>query len=109
MGINNLPPRDFSIVSAAYKSSDGFKFEMYKAGILDVFLSVIAKALTVQVKVKSKSGGGTAAKEINTVTLATSIHPKDHLGKRWWLRGCVNRKLAEVIVHLIKDMANVGI
>ncbi|KAH0817635.1 hypothetical protein GEV33_005156 [Tenebrio molitor] len=105
MGITNLPPKDFSIVSATYKASGAVKFDMYKPGILDVFLSVIAKALTVQVKVKSKTGGGGAPKEINTVTLATSIHPKDNLGKRWWLRGCVNRKLAEVIVHLIKDMA----
>jgi E3 ubiquitin-protein ligase MYCBP2 len=108
MGITNLPPKDFSIVSATYKASGAVKFDMYKPGILDVFLSVIAKALTVQVKVKSKTGGGGAPKEINTVTLATSIHPKDNLGKRWWLRGCVNRKLAEVIVHLIKDMAAVS-
>ncbi|EFA00365.2 E3 ubiquitin-protein ligase MYCBP2-like Protein [Tribolium castaneum] len=101
MGITNLPPKDFSIVSATYRGS----FDMHKPGILDVFLSVIAKALTVQVKIKSKNGAGGAPKEINTVTLATSIYPKDNLGKRWWLRGCVNRKLAEVIVHLIKDMA----
>lgn len=81
----------------------------FRLGILDVFLSVIAKALTLQVKVRSKSGNGGAPKEINTVTLATSIQPKDNLAMRWWLRGTVSKKLAEVIVQLIKDMAAVSI
>lgn len=108
MGITNLPPKDFSIVSVINKESNISNFDMHTVGILDVFLSVIAKSLTVQVKVKGKTGNGGALKEINTITLATSIHPKDNLEKRWWLKGCVNRKLAEVIVHLIKDMASVN-
>lgn len=73
-----------------------------------MFLSVIAKALTVQVKMKSKSATGGPAKEISTVTLATSIQPKEHMRGRWWLRGTASRKLAEVIVHLLKDMAAVS-
>lgn len=77
-------------------------------GILDIFLSIIAKALSVQVKAKMKNGSPGAPKEINTVTLATSINSKDNIGKRWYLRGCVNRKLAEVIVHFVKDMASVS-
>lgn len=79
-----------------------------RTGILDIFLSIIAKSLSVQVKVKVKTGSPGAPKEINTVTLATSIHPRDSVKSRWWLRGCVSRKLAEVIVHLIKDMAAVS-
>lgn len=55
---------------------------------------------------KNNSPG--APKEINTVTLTTSINSKDNIGNRWYLRGCVNRKLAEVIVHFIKDMASVS-
>lgn len=81
---------------------------LHRSGILDVFLSIIAKALTVQVKLKSKTGCGNAIKEINTVTLATSVHPKENLENRWWLKGFVNRKLAEVLVNLIKDMAAVS-
>lgn len=69
---------------------------------MDVFLSVIAKALTVQVKVKAKEGKG-----VTSVTLATAIHPRDPVGKRWWLRGCISRKLAEDIIQLIKDMSSV--
>nr|CAH7734771.1 unnamed protein product [Callosobruchus chinensis] len=104
LGIRKLPARDFSIVSASSKDSPGH-FDVNQVGVLDVFLSVIAKALTLQVKVRSKSGGGGAApKEINTVTLATSIQPKDIVNARWWLRGHVNKKLAEVIVNLIRDM-----
>lgn len=77
-------------------------------GILDIFLSIIAKALSVQVKAKMKNGSPGAPKEINTVTLATSINSRNNIGNRWYLRGCVNRKLAEVIVHFVKDMANVS-
>lgn len=108
MGVDRLPPKDFSVVSAAPKDLSG-EFNVHRAGILDIFLSIIAKALSVQVKVKVKTGSPGAPKEINTVTLATSIHPRDNIKHRWWLRGCVSRKLAEVIVHLIKDMAAVSL
>lgn len=74
---------------------------------MDVFLSIIAKSLTVQVKVKGKEGAS-GIKGISTVTLATSIHPRDHVGSRWWLRGTANRKLADVIIQLLKDMAAVS-
>lgn len=79
-----------------------------RMGILDIFLSIIAKALSVQVKAKVKNASPGAPKEINTVTLTTSINSRDYIGNRWYLRGCVNRKLAEVIVHFVKDMANVS-
>ncbi|KAJ8937061.1 hypothetical protein NQ314_012055 [Rhamnusium bicolor] len=105
VGVKNLPAKDFSIVSVVNKASNSGRFDVNQLGILDVFLSVVAKALTLQVKVRSKSTSGGFPKEINTVTLATSINPKDNLYGRWWLRGSVNKKLAEVIIHLIKDMA----
>ncbi|KAK9891458.1 hypothetical protein WA026_014691 [Henosepilachna vigintioctopunctata] len=105
MGVTSLPPKDFNVVLVNNKAMGSSHFDIHRTGILDVFLSVIAKSLTVQVKLKGKTGGGNAVKEINTVTLATSIHPKDNLGSGWWLKGSANRKLAEVIVSLIKDMA----
>lgn len=112
MNVSHLPPADFSIVSVANKDLDGaHEFDVHRIGIIDVFLSVIAKSLSVQVKVKSKDGNGSSGglKGMSTVTLATSIHPRDYIGDRWWLRGTVNRKLAEVIIHLLKDMAAVSV
>lgn len=106
VSVERLPPSDFSIVAVAssgYAQSNDF--DEHAPGILDVFLSCIAKALTVQVKVKAKENNG---KALQTVSLATSIHPKSFVGPRWWLRGCMTRKLAEVIIQLLKDMASVN-
>ena len=98
--VERLPPTDFSIVSAATTDQP---FNEHSPGILDVFLSCIAKALSVQVKIKGKENG----KAVQTTSLATSIHPKSFVGTRWWLRGCMARKHAEVIIQLLKDMAAV--
>ena len=106
VGVERLPPSDFSIVSVTNNGhSHNSEFDEHSPGILDVFLSCIAKALTVQVKVKGKGNNG---KALQTVSLATSIHPKSFVGARWWLRGCMTRKLAEVIIQLLKDMASVS-
>lgn len=75
-----------------------------RVGILDVFLSCIAKALTVQVKVKGKDGKG-----LTSVSLATTLLPGDYEGDRWWLRGSISRRLAEDIIQLLKDMAAVSV
>ncbi|CAB3381481.1 Hypothetical predicted protein [Cloeon dipterum] len=104
LGVERLPPADFSIVTASNKNGVAEnEFDMHKMGILDVFLSVIAKSLTVQVRVK---GGGkeTQAKGTSTASLATSIKSAPSQG-RWWMRGCNSRKLSEGIISLLKDMA----
>ena len=64
--------------------------------LLDVFLSCIAKSLTLQVKSKLNKdsgasaaagssggllGGGPAKTHMMTVNLASSIHPRDPTGK----------------------------
>lgn len=106
VGVERLPPSDFSIISVGSSEyTQGGEFNEHASGILDVFLSCIAKALNVQVKVKGKENNG---KALQTVSLATSIHPKNFLGARWWLRGCMTRKLAELIIQLLKDMASVS-
>lgn len=106
VNVKRLPPTDFSIVSAANNGlPPTTEFNEHTPGILDVFLSCIAKALTVQVKVKGKENG----KALQTASLATSIHPDSQVGARWWLRGYMTRKLAEVIIQLLKDMASVRI
>ena len=97
VGITSLPPRD--IISNDYDN----EFHLHSVGVMDVFLACIAKALTVQTKIKGGIGG-TNNKSATTITLATSIHPRDYLGDRWWLRGCMSRKLAECIINLLKDI-----
>ncbi|XP_058807986.1 E3 ubiquitin-protein ligase MYCBP2-like [Phymastichus coffea] len=104
VGAERLPPTDFSIISAASSAYLHLtEFDEHDVGILDVFLSCIAKSLTVQVKVKDKENNG---KALQSISLATSIHPKSQVGARWWLRGCISRKLAEEIIQLLKDMAS---
>ncbi|GLH12993.1 Uncharacterized protein GBIM_17653, partial [Gryllus bimaculatus] len=49
--------------------------------------------------------GGAGGKALSAASLATSIHPRDFVGARWWLRGCAPRRLAEVLIQLLKDMA----
>lgn len=105
LGVPSLPPSDFSIVTDSNKESqeDESPFDLHRMGVLDVFLACIAKSLTVQTKVKGSAN--TSGKGVTSVTLATSIHPRDFIGARWWLRGCMARRLAEVIIQLLKDMA----
>ena len=109
--VKRLPPVDFmKSVSCTQEEP----FDPHDSGILDVFLACIAKALTVQTKVKgggsgsgrSGSSNAPSSKSIMTITLATAIHPRDNLKDRWWLRGCMSRKLAEVIMTLLRDMSS---
>lgn len=76
LGVQSLPPSDFSIISESSKDGkqEENSFDIHNTGILDVFLACIAKALTVQTKVKGSSSSN--SKGVNTVTLATSIHPR---------------------------------
>lgn len=82
---------------------------IFRLGILDIFLSIIAKALRLQVKIRGKNGNIGISKEINTISLSTSINSKQNLNEKWWLKGTVNKSLADIIINLIKDMASVSI
>jgi hypothetical protein len=53
MGVTNLPPKDFGILTTASESGDAGGLDLLKPGIVDVFLSCIAKALNLQVKTKT--------------------------------------------------------
>ncbi|XP_018570490.1 E3 ubiquitin-protein ligase MYCBP2-like [Anoplophora glabripennis] len=106
VGVKTLPAKDFNIITATNKDPDSGKFDIDQLGILDVFLSVIAKSLTLQVKIRGKNGNIGVSKEINTISLSTSINPKDNPLEKWWLKGHVNKNLAEIIIKLIKDMAS---
>lgn len=100
LDISNLPPKEFDILSRS-SGDKMLEFDVLKPGLLDVFLSCIAKSLTLQVKTKGKDG-----KNVQTVSLASSIHPRDNVGERWWLRGTMSKKIAEEIILLLKDMTS---
>lgn len=83
-------------------SSEKVSKNMY--GILDVFLAVIAKALSVQPKSR-----GAASRYSD---LKCSVYLEDHLsgqprdGVRWWLRGRASHKLADHVISLLRDMTH---
>ena len=72
LSIKHLPPKDFSIISTnAAKTQAAAELNARGSrtpGILDVFLSCIAKSLTVQMKVKNGSGKG-----VTSINLAECI------------------------------------
>ena len=53
LSVPALPPVEYSIVSMASRDEGDASFDPQRPCILDVFLACIAKALTVQVKVKA--------------------------------------------------------
>ena len=102
LSVQNLPPKDFTILTAASQQSNSdepVNYDPLNLCILDIFLACISKSLTMQVKKKSGN-----AKSMSTVSLATCIHPRDQVGLRWWLRGSMSKKIAEEIILMLKDM-----
>lgn len=101
-----LPSEDYSSMHG--NGDDGWPnlFDTQRPGILDVLLACIAKAITVQIKTKISASTTDQNKKgaSSAVSLATTIHPKDDVGTRWWLRGCSTRKHAQMIIQLIRDM-----
>lgn len=55
LNVHSMPPNDFSITNQA---SDAF--DMNRMGLLDIFLSIIAKSLQLQVKIKSANTANSA-------------------------------------------------
>lgn len=90
-----LPPTGFSIA----KPQSGCR----KAGLLDNFLSVVAKVLMLQVKVKGANG----SKVVNSLKLS-DVELTD-LDESWWyLKGVSSRKLADHVIQILWDMSNVS-
>lgn len=67
LGIRIMPPNDFSIVN-----QNTHTFDMNRLGIIDIFLAVIAKALQLQIKIKTVSAPLTN-KQITTAKLCNCI------------------------------------
>ena len=104
LGIANLPPKEFGVMTRSTSTEISEEQDMSfltNPGLLDVFLSCIAKALTLQVKTKGLSKESGLKGQTTTVSLGTSIHPRDDRvgGERWWLRGAMSKKIAEEIAH----------
>ncbi|XP_053950715.1 E3 ubiquitin-protein ligase highwire-like [Anastrepha ludens] len=76
MGVQRLPPADYNI--AHQNAAD---FDMNRLGLLDIFLAVIAKALQLQVKVKSPSMKPSLEKTPAFVRLCNSLDLSVHLLK----------------------------
>lgn len=100
LSVPALPPVEYSIVSLASRDETA-SFDPEQPGLLDVLLSCISKALTVQTKIKI-SGPQKAM---------TAVKLEDFLGStasksRWWLRGKINESLANNVITLIQDMAS---
>ncbi|XP_053398701.1 E3 ubiquitin-protein ligase MYCBP2-like isoform X4 [Mercenaria mercenaria] len=105
LSVPSLPPVEYSIVSMASKEEGDRGFDPQKPCILDVFLACIAKALTVQMKVKAAG----PHKGITSLMLADAITEQSMItatGPRWWLRGRMTSSLANNVISLVQDMAN---
>ncbi|KAI5734120.1 hypothetical protein M8J77_002638 [Diaphorina citri] len=99
LNISTMPLQDLNSVAAL--RNDGL-FNPHTEAILDPLLSCIAKSLTVQVKIKSSAKDN----KVSPVSIANFFTMKEHTGQRWYLKGTINRKLAEDIISLIKDMTS---
>jgi hypothetical protein len=107
LNVKRLPRDPLDVIA---KDSDD-TIDDKSIGLLDILLSCVAKALTVQTKSRGSNHSQTQGKNrtTTTVTLATCIHPKDDCvtpDKRWFLKGCMSRKMAEMVITLLKDMAS---
>jgi E3 ubiquitin-protein ligase MYCBP2 len=138
LGISDLPIGEGTETASSRRGSWS-DFDPLEASLLDILLSLISKALTIQTKVKGISSSSASvsvssspyhhvssassstiaaaaaaagtpssgSKNISTVTLASSIHPKDDLKDRWFMRGgSCTRSIAEMVITLIKDMSH---
>ncbi|XP_037938854.1 E3 ubiquitin-protein ligase highwire [Teleopsis dalmanni] len=77
LGVQRLPPTDYNIV---HQSS--LDFDMNRLGLLDIFLSVIAKSLQLQVKVKTTTAKSNLEKTPSFIRLCNSLDLSVHLLKQ---------------------------
>ncbi|XP_037787011.1 E3 ubiquitin-protein ligase MYCBP2-like isoform X1 [Penaeus monodon] len=107
LGVEALPAHDYAILHATSKDEEN-NFDIHQQGILDVFLAVIAKALTVQLKTKGGEGGKSVATQgkgaVTSVSLASTMPTPQANSPRWWLQGSATQKQADLIISLIRDM-----
>lgn len=132
--VRRTPPLDFGVASHA----EGKQLDVETEGIIDIFLAVIAKALTLQIKVKGE-GGVILNKNLTTVRMEQCIQGesrerrekqhevddtdamedftvikngenvmKEAERSRWFLRGQISSKQAENLITLLRDLSMVS-
>ena len=110
INVRVLPPLGYSAIAEAVNSAATIN----QLGLLDCFLAIISKALSVQVKAKGRSSNLlqvlTGASNITALTLSSLVNHKIVPGEtavksqRWYLRGTISKTVASEVVKLLKDM-----
>ncbi len=110
LNVRILPPLGYSAIAEAVNSATTIN----QLGIMDCLLSVISKALSVQVKAKGRSTNIiqvlTGVSSITAIMMDKLTNPKPVPGEttiraqRWYLKGSVSHEVAEEVIKLLKDM-----
>ena len=110
INVRILPPLGYSAIAEAVNSAATIN----QLGLLDCFLAIISKALSVQVKAKGRSSNIlqvlTGATDITALTLTSLVNHKLVPGEtaikshRWYLKGAISKEVASEVVKLLKDM-----
>lgn len=110
INVRILPPLGYSAIAEAVNSAATIN----QLSLLDCFLAIISKALSVQVKAKGRSTNIThiltGANNVAALTLSSLVNPKLVPGEtavksqRWYLRGTVSKEVANEVVKLLKEM-----
>lgn len=110
INVRILPPLGYSAIAEAVNSAATIN----QLGLLDCFLAVISKALSVQVKAKGRSTNIlqvlTSSSNLTALTLANLVNPKLVPGEvtiksqRWYLKGTISKEVASEVVTLLKGM-----
>ena len=75
-----------------------------RRGILDIFLSTVAKNLNMQMKAKN----GTNGKTLKTVCMSDYLHPECLSSEKWYFKGTICKELSIEVNMLLKDMSMVS-
>lgn len=105
-----LPPLGYSAIAEAVIKTGTIN----QLGLLDCFLAVISKALSVQVKAKGRSSNIlttlTGVNNLTSLSIENLVNLKPVPGEagiksqRWYLKGGVPKPVAAEVVKLVKDM-----
>lgn len=76
-----------------------------RRGILDIFLSTIAKNLNMQMKAKSNING----KALKTIYMSDYIQDDYLAAENWYFKGTICKELSMEVNTLLKDMSMVSI
>ncbi|KAH7646731.1 e3 ubiquitin-protein ligase-like protein [Dermatophagoides farinae] len=81
-------------------------------GILDIFLTCIAKSLTIQIKIKGNRSSSSSSSSryeqsiyrMNTIYIDCNYDGRQQQQQKRWLKGNQSKQIGQSIIGLIKDM-----